>query len=69
MFTECYRTKLCNKLGKRRQTPDDEDEVLLNDHPPADGDQRDPPQPTVSWIDAPQRREQPYSAMVNVGET
>ena len=70
MFPEvCHRTKLCNKLGKRRQTPADEDEVLLNDHPPADGDQRDPPQPTVSWIDAPQRREQPYSAMVNVGET
>ena len=60
IFTEvCFKTKLCTQLRQTRRTPTDHDEVLLIDYPLAYSELRDPPQPTVSWIDAPSHGEQP----------
>ena len=68
MLTEvCFKTKVWKKLKQRYAgLQSDEDGVSLTDYPHSD--QRDPPPPSVSWIEAPLHEEQPLSALVETSE-
>ena len=69
LIETCPKTMLLNKLRVKILPYTKEDGARLLDYQPADSDLREPHQPTVSWMDAPPREEQPLSALVKAGES
>ena len=68
IFTEiCSKSYFWNKLKQKRLNNVNEDGVSLIDYQQAENYIEQPPQPTVSWIDAPQC-ERPLTGQVEIQE-